>query len=70
MNKYLCALNLSRTKATGANINGAVRAVYYCLYLTDVGLPSSVGLAVGVGNIVSEGNSLSAYAAFSHFDTS
>ena len=66
----LGTLNLAGTKATGANSNGRVRAVNYCLNLTDVGLPGSVGLAVGVGNVVTEGNALTADAALSHFDTS
>ena len=67
---HLRALNLSRTKATGANIHRAVCAVYNGLNLADVGLPSSVCLTVGVGNIVSKNNTLTAYATLSHFYTS
>ncbi len=66
----LSALDLSGTKATGANVNGTVSTVNYCLYLTDVGLPGSVGLTVRVGNVVSKGNALTANATFSHIDTS
>ena len=66
----LGTLNLTGTKATGANGNGRVRAVYNCLNLADVGLPGSVGLAVGVGNVVTEGHALAADATLSHFDTS
>jgi len=44
--------------------------VNYCLYLTDVGLPGSVGLTVRVGNVMSKGNALTANATLSHFDTS
>ena len=66
----LSAFYLSGTKATGANVNRTISSVNNCLYLTDVGLPGSVGLAVGVGNVMSESNALAAYATFSHFDTS
>ncbi len=45
-------------------------SVYYCLYLADIGLPRSVSLAVGVGNVVSEYDTLAAYTALCHFDTS
>ena len=66
----LSALDLSGTKATGANVNGTVGTVNYCLYLTDIGLPGSVGLAVRVGNVMSKGNALAANATLSHIDTS
>ena len=66
----LSAFDLSGTKATGANVNGAMFTVNYCLYLTDVGLPGSVGLTVRVGNVMSKGNALTANATLSHFDTS
>ena len=66
----LSTLNLSRTKATGAYANGLMRSVYNCLYLADVRLPCSVGLAVRVGNVMTKGNALAANAALSHFDTS
>ena len=66
----LSALDLSGTKATGANGNGNVGSVNYCLNLADVRLPGSVGLTVRVGNVMSEGNALTANATLSHFDTS
>jgi len=66
----LCALNLSGTKATRANANGSVSAVYNCLNLANVRLPGSVGLAVRVRNVMSKGNALAADTALSHFDTS
>ena len=62
----LSALDLSGTKATGANVYGTVGTVNYCLYLADVGLPGSVGLAVRVGNVVTKGNALAADTALSH----
>ena len=45
-------------------------SVYYCLNLTDVGLPRSVGLTVRVRNVMTEGHALTADTALSHFDTS
>ena len=66
----LCALDLSGTKATGADANRLVATIDYCLYLADVRLPGSVGLAVGVRHVVSKGNALAADTALSHFDTS
>ena len=66
----LSALNLSGTKATGANVNGLARTLNYGLYPTDIRLPGSVGLAVGVRHVVSESNALTADTALSHFDTS
>ena len=66
----LCALYLSRTKATRANCNSLVRTVNNRLYLADVRLPGSVGLAVRVGNVVTKGNALAADTALSHFNTS
>jgi hypothetical protein len=65
--KKLSALNLSRTKATGANVDGLVRAVDNCLYAADVCLPGSVGLAVRVGNVVSKDNALAADFTLCHF---
>ena len=47
-----------------------VSAVNDCLYLSDVGLPSSVGLTVRVRYVVSENNALAANTALSHFYTS
>ena len=66
----LCTLDLSRTKATRANVNRLIATVNYGLNLADVRLPGSVGLTVRVRNVVSESNALTANAAFSHFDTS
>ena len=66
----LSALDLSGTKATGANGNGSIGSVNYSLNLTDIGLPGSVGLTVGVGNVMSKNNALTADTALSHFDTS
>ena len=66
----LSTFNLSGTKATRANVNGAISTVYNCLYLADVGLPGSVRLAVRVRNVVTESNALAANATLSHFDTS
>ena len=40
------------------------------LYLADIGLPTSVGLAVGVRNGLTEYNALSANTTFCHIDTS
>ena len=68
--KALRALDLAGAQATGAYVNGRVRTVNDCLHLADVGLPSSVGLAVGVGYVVTEGHALAANAAICHFDTS
>ena len=66
----LSALNFARTKATGAYANGGMSSVNNSLYLTDIGLPGSVSLAVGVGNVMSKGNALAADGALCHFDTS
>ena len=66
----LRALNLAGTKATRANADGLMSTVNDSLYLSDVRLPGSVGLAVGVRHVVSEGNALTADTALSHFDTS
>ena len=66
----LGTLNLSRTKATGANTNGLIGSVDNSLNLADIRLPGSVGLAVGMGNVVTKGNALAANTALSHFDTS
>ena len=66
----LSALDLSGTKATRANVNSSIATVNYCLNPTNVGLPSSVGLAVRVRHVVSESNALATNTALSHFDTS
>ena len=63
----LCTLDLSRTKATRAIVNGVIATVNYSLYLADVRLPGSVGLTVRVRNVVTKGNALTADTAFSHF---
>ena len=47
-----------------------MRTVNNRLYLADVRLPGSVGLAVRVGNVVTKGNALAANTALSHFNTS
>ena len=65
----LCALNLARTKATGADIDRLVRAVDNRFDTADVGLPCSVRLTVGVRNVMSERDALTANAAICHFDT-
>ena len=66
----LYALDLSGTKATGANCNSSVTTVYNRLNLTDVGLPGSVCLTVRVRHVVSENYALTANATLSHFSTS
>ena len=67
---YLLELVLSvldRTQATSTNGDGLVFTVNGCLYLADVGLPTSVGLTMGVRNGLSENNTLSTNAALCHF---
>ena len=66
MERNLCAGYLAGTQAAGANVYGHVGAVNHSLYLTDVGLPGSVGLPVGVRNVVSKSNTLTANTALSH----
>ena len=66
----LRSVDLARTQATGANGYGLRRTVNDCLYLTDVRLPHSVGLAMRVRNRLSENNTLSADATLCHIDTS
>ena len=66
----LGTLDLSGAKATGADIYCLVGSVNNGLNLTNVRLPSSVGLTVRVRNVVSECNALAANTALSHFDTS
>ena len=58
--------NLVRTKATRAYGNGLRGTVYDRLYLANVGLPGSVGLAVRMGNGSTVNNALSADTAFCH----
>ena len=66
----LRAGNFARTKATRANRHGGGGTVNDSLYLTDIGLPRTVGLAMGVGNVLTEHNALSANTALCHIDTS
>ena len=66
----LRAGNLARAQATGANRHGGGGPVNDSLYLTDIGLPRTVGLAMGVGNVLTEHNALSANTALCHIDTS
>ena len=66
----LSAVNLARTKATGANSNGLGSTLNDCLYLTDIGLPSSVGLTVRVRNILTENYTFSTNTALCHDFTS
>jgi len=61
-----CSCYLTGTQAAGANVNGLRSAVYDCLNTSDVGLPSSVGLAVGMGYCKSELYCFSADAALCH----
>ena len=51
-------------------MNRLVGTVYNCLYLANVRLPGSVGLAVRVRYVVTESNALSADTALCHLDTS
>ena len=61
---------LTGTKATRTNRYGFGCTVNNCSYLTDIGLPSSVGLTMGMGYCLSENNALSTDAALCHIDTS
>ena len=63
-----CALDLAGTETTGTNVNGLVGTVNNSLHLSDVGLPSSVSLAVRVRNVVTEGHALVAYTALCHLN--
>ena len=62
----LRAVDLAGTQATSANRHGGGGTVNNSLYLTDVGLPRTVGLAVRVGNVLTEHNALAAYTALCH----
>jgi hypothetical protein len=65
--KSLCALCLFESaEATGANGYGLRGTVFYYLYLANIGLPTSVCLAVGVRNVMSENNAFSANTALCH----
>ena len=66
----LRAGNFARAKATRANRHGRGGTVNDSLYLADIGLPRTVGLAMGVGNVLTEHNALSANTALCHIDTS
>lgn len=59
--------NLAGTQAAGAGVNTAGLAVDDCLYLHNVGFPSSVGPSVRVGNFDPESDVLTAEITFSHF---
>ena len=62
--KDLCLLH--RAQATGTNRNSFGVATDGNLNLTNVGLPSSLGLAVRVRNVLTEHNALAANTAFCH----
>ena len=61
---------LHGAQATGTYGDSLGSAADRNLYLADVGLPTSVGLAVGVRNVLTEHNAFVADAAFCHIDTS
>ena len=65
--RNLCAVCLFESaEATGANGYGLGRTVFNYLYLANIGLPTSVCLAVRVRNVMSENNAFSANAALCH----
>ena len=66
LKRELHTLYLAGTQATGTNADGLVRAADNSLYLADVGLPSSIALAVRMGNRVAEYNTLAADTALCH----
>ena len=57
---------LHGAQATGTYGDSLGSAADRNLYLADVGLPTSVGLAVGVRNVLTEHNAFVADAAFCH----
>ena len=61
---------LTGTKATRTNRYGFGCTVNNCSYLTDIGLPSSVCLAVRMRNGLTENNAFTADTALCHNDTS
>lgn len=61
------SLNLAGAQATGANVNGLMSAVNDSLYLSDVGLPGSVGLSVRVRNLETENHGLITEITLCHF---
>lgn len=68
---YLRSCNCIRTQATRANIHTLMSAVYNCLYLSDIRLPSAICLSVRVRYFQTESNALTADFTFCHFaDTS
>ena len=52
--------NLAGAQATGADVYRLRGTANNCLYAANIGLPSSVGLAVGMGNVMTEGHTLTA----------
>ena len=60
------SLDLTGAQATGANVNGLMSAVNDSLYLSDIGLPGSVGLSVRVRNLQSENHGLIANTTLCH----
>ena len=64
----LSSCNLVGTKTTWAYAYCLGRAIYNCLYLSDIGLPYSVCFTVGVRNIKAESHTLAAEFTFSHSD--
>ena len=57
---------LHRAQATGANRNSLRVAPDGNLNLADIGLPTSLGLAVRVGNVLAEHDTFAADTAFCH----
>ena len=66
MRGALCAGNLTGTQATRANSHGLGSTVNDCLYLTNVGLPGTIGFTVGVGNILTVYNTLATDTTLCH----
>ena len=65
-NSRLCAVDFTRTQATGANRHGGGGPANDSLNLADIGLPRTVGLAMGVRNVLTEHNALAANTALCH----
>ena len=63
----VCAGNLARTQTSGANMHRGVSSVNNGSYLTNIGLPHSVGFTMGVRDVLSENNALSADITLCHF---
>ena len=66
MSKKCDSSLLHRAQATSANRNRLSVSVDRNLYLANIGLPTSVGLAVGVRYVLTEHNAFSADRAFCH----